>query len=96
MLVHVPGAVLGVTGLVFVALPFLLILGGYGLLTCCLQFPYAAILLWGIGIPIWVAAMYGANVWIERGVQFQEHVEPVDEMLRRLERASGHGMEDSE
>ena len=88
VLVHVPGAVLGVTGLVFVGLPFLLVLGGYSLLSCCVQFPFAALFLWIIGIALWLAAMYGANAWIERGVQFRERVEPVAELLRRHERIS--------
>ncbi len=96
VLVHVPGAVLGVTGFVFVALPFLMILGGYGLWSCCLQFPYATILLWGVGISMWVAAMYGANIWIEHGVQFRERVEPIDEMRRRHVRTNGRVMEEYE
>lgn len=96
VLVHVPGAVLGVTGLVFVGLPFLLILGGYSLLTCCMQLPYATFFLWVLGISLWLGAMYGANAWIERGVQFRERIEPVEELRRRHERISNPTGEDYE
>lgn len=77
VLVHVPGAVLGLTGLVLLGLPVVLLLGGYALLECCVRFPTATLLLWVAGIVIWLAAMYGTNKWIERGAQFRERIEKV-------------------
>lgn len=93
VLVHVPGAVLGVTGFVLVGLPFLLILGGYGVLKCCVQFPYATFVLWVVGITLWLVAMYGANAWIERGIQFRERIEHVADLRPRHERVEDSGSE---
>lgn len=82
VLVHVPARVLGLTALVMIVLPVVMILAGYKLLACCMQFPYAPLLLWLIGAALWMAALYGANYWIEHGVRFQERVRPVAELLR--------------
>jgi positive regulator of sigma E activity len=82
VLVHVPGAVLGITALVMIALPVALILVGNSLLVCCLKFPYATLLLWLVGAALWMAAMYGANYWIEHGVRFQDRIWPAAERLR--------------
>jgi positive regulator of sigma E activity len=86
VLVHVPGAVLGVTALVMIALPVALLLAGYSLLVCCMRFTYATLLLWLTGITLWIGAMYGANQWMERSARFHERVRPVADIRRGAER----------
>lgn len=77
ILVEVPSSVLGVTGLVLVVLPAAMILAGYWLIQCCLQFPYATPLLWLAGITVWLAAMYAANRWVDRSARFREQITTV-------------------
>jgi positive regulator of sigma E activity len=86
VLVHVPGVALAVMGLVLIILPVVLILAGYGLLTCCVLFPYATVVLWVVGVALWLASMYGANYWMEHAVQFRERVQTVDELRHESER----------
>lgn len=95
VLVHLPGSVLAITALVMIALPVAMILAGYGLLVCCLQFPYATLLLWLTGVVLWAAALYGANYWMERGVRFQERVRPVAELLRETGNSADLNEEDT-
>jgi len=77
ILVDVPSNVLGVTGLVLVVLPVALILAGYWLIQCCLQFPYATPLLWLTGIAVWLVAMFAANRWVDRSARFSERITTV-------------------
>lgn len=77
ILVEVPSNVLAVTGLVLVVLPAAMILAGYWLIQCCLQFPYATPLLWLAGIAVWLAAMYSANRWVDRSARFRERITTV-------------------
>jgi positive regulator of sigma E activity len=93
VLVHESGATLAITWLVLVVLPLVLILAGYGLLTCCVQFPYATFVLWVIGVALWIAAMYAANLWVERGVHFRERVQPVTNLRHKSERIEKSRME---
>jgi len=86
VLVHMPGTVLDVTGLVFVALPLDLNLSGHGLLTCCTQFPYTTLIHWVVGVALWLAAMYRSNNWIERGARFRERVQPTTVLRQKHER----------
>ncbi len=81
VLVNVPISVLGVTALVMLGLPIVMILGGHGLLDCCVQFSYATALLWLAGVALWFAAMYGVNHWMEHAARFQERVRPVADLL---------------
>ena len=89
VLVNVPVSVLGVTALVMLGLPILIILGGYHLLVCCMLFPYATALLWLAGVVLWLAAMYGANHWMEHAARFQARVRSVAELLREPRDAAG-------
>jgi len=82
VLVQVPGTRLAMTALVMIALPLVLLLSGYALRDCCMRFPYATLLLALIGIALWIAAMYGANRWMERNIRFQERVYPVKDLMR--------------
>ncbi len=77
VLVIVPASAIGVAALVMLVLPVLMLFGGYVLLECCMEFPYATVLLWLAGIVLWFAAMYGANYWMEHAARFQERVQPV-------------------
>jgi positive regulator of sigma E activity len=89
VLVHVPGAALAITALVLIVLPFVFILAGCGLLTCCVRFPHATIILWLVGVALWLAAMYGANLWMEHAVRFRERVRTVAELRRDSARVEG-------
>lgn len=89
VLVSVPVLVLGVTALVMLGLPIVMVLGGYNLLVCCMLFPYATPLLWLAGVVLWLAAMHGANHWMEHAAQFQARVRPVAELLREPRDAAG-------
>ncbi len=66
-----------------------MIVGGYGLLVCCMPFPYAAALLWLAGVVLWLASMYGANQWMEHAARFQPHVRSVADRLREPRDAAG-------
>ena len=94
VLVHVPGSVLGLSGLVFSILPFVLILVGYKLLDCCFGFPYATVVLWAAGVIVWLGAMYGANAWMERSVRFHERITPIADLLREPGEIGRRAMED--
>jgi positive regulator of sigma E activity len=94
VLVNVPISVLGVTALVMLGLPIVMILGGYGLLDCCVKFPNAMVLLWLAGAVMWLAAMYGANHWMEHSARFRERVQPVAELLREPGETAGPISED--
>ncbi|MFQ6004465.1 MAG: SoxR reducing system RseC family protein [Woeseia sp.] len=96
VLVQVPGRVLGITALVMIVLPVVMILAGYNLLVCCMRFPYATLLLWLIGTALWIAAIYGANYWMEHGIRFQERVWPVAELLHEAGESARSDSEDPE
>lgn len=79
ILVDVPGSALTVAGIVFVALPAVMILAGYWALQAWLRFPYATPLLWLLGLVAWLALMYAVNKWMERSARFNERVTPANE-----------------
>jgi len=69
--VEQPASVLGIGLLALAVLPVALVFAGYALSVCCFQFPYANLLLWVIGIAVWLVAIYGTNQWLTHAPRFQ-------------------------
>lgn len=86
--VEEPDSVLWVTLLALIVVPVALMLGGYGLRSCCLQGSFATPALWVVGVLIWLAALYGVNRWMSRAASFQTRIRPKPSMAASYTRGT--------
>lgn len=74
VLVEEPASILLVALVVLLVLPVALLLGGYALAGCCVQFRYAILVLSLGGISLWCLGLYAANRWLSEAKRFQPRV----------------------
>jgi len=74
--VEEPPSTLAPAAVALVALPLALIVLGRALLECCLRFPFATLTTWLIGVGVWLAALYGTNLWMSRAARFRSTIRP--------------------
>lgn len=84
VLVEESGSVLALALVVFVALPIALMLAGYALAQCCVQFRFGAAAIWIAGATLWGLGLYLANRWTSRAARFQSAVRLATSRERRL------------
>ena len=71
-----PPTTLAPAALALVALPLALIVLGRTLLECCVHFRFATATVWLVGIGVWIAALYGTNLWMSRAALFRATIRP--------------------
>lgn len=59
-----------------VVLPLVLLIGGRWLLESSLDYPFAALSAWTVGLGIWLAGLWGTERIMRRAARFQAKVHP--------------------